>query len=265
VSLPEQEPSTTLHGEPEAPQLGQEPSTAPDEEPGAPPRDPEPSVPPRDPEPSVPPRDPEPSVLPRDPEPSVLPRDQESSVLPCDQESSVPPRDQEPSAPDPGGEPEVQQRGEGAASPAAQWQVPGVKLTGRGAVLVMLVVFALGLLGASWVRSPVLAGVSFIVGSVAAVIYVRQRDLLMVTITPPLLFCIVLVGVKAGTASGNLVLSVAEGAAITLAGVAPWLFAGTALGLIIAWPRGLRACARELRHNLRPTDRRPGTSGPSGS
>jgi hypothetical protein len=137
---------------------------------------------------------------------------------------------------------------EEAASPAAQWQVPGVKLTGRGAVLVMLVVFALGLLGASWVRSPVLAGVSFIVGSVAAVVYVTQRDLLMVTITPPLLFCIVLVGVKAGTATGNLALSVAEGAAITLAGVAPWLFAGTALSLIIAWPRGLRGCVRELRH-----------------
>src|SRR5262249_6048010 len=154
---------------------------------------------------------------------------------------------------------------EGAASPAAQWQVPGVKLTGRGAVLVMLVVFALGLLGASWVRSPVLAGGSFILGRGGPGLFVRQRGPPMAAVHPAPLFCLALVGVKAGTASGNLVLSVAEGAAITLAGVAPWLFAGTALGLIIAWPRGLRACARELRHNLRPTDRRPGTSGPSGS
>ena len=182
-----------------------------------------------------------------------------------DQEPGVPPRDQESGGPDSGEEPTVPQQGqEAAASPTAQWQVPGVKLTGRGAVLVMLVVFALGLLGASWVRSPVLAGVSFIVGSVAAAVYVTQRDLLMVTITPPLLFCIVLIGVKAGTATGNLALSVAEGAAITLAGVAPWLFAGTALSLIIAWPRGLRGCFRELRHGMQPADRRPGTPGPSG-
>jgi len=248
VTLPEQEPSVPLDGEPEAPQHEREPSTPLYGEPGAPPRDQEPGVPPRDQEPGVPPRDQEPGM------PLV------------GQESGGPPRDQESGGPDSGEEPAVPQQGqEAAASPAAQWQVPGVKLTGRGAVLVMLIVFALGLLGASWVRSPVLAGVSFIVGSVAAVIYVRQRDLLMVTITPPLLFCIALVGVKAGTASGNLALSVAEGAAITLAGVAPWLFAGTALSLIIAWPRGLRACARELRHDLRPTDRRPGTSGPSGS
>ena len=219
MSLPGQEPSVPSHGEAEAPQHEQEPST---------------------------------------------PLEGEAGTAPLDQEPGVPPCDQEPSGADPGEEPAVPLGGPEAASPAAQWQVPGVKLTGRGAVLVMLVVFALGLLGASWVRSPVLAGVSFIVGSVAAVLYVTQRDLLMVTITPPLLFCIVLVGVKAGTATGNLALSVAEGAAITLAGVAPWLFAGTALSLIIAWPRGLRGCARELRHGMQPADRRPGTSGPSG-
>jgi hypothetical protein len=230
VSLPEQEPSVPLHGQPEAPPHKQEPGTPLYGEPGAPPSDQEPGVPQHD------------------------------------QEPGVPLGDQESSGPDSGEEPAVPQHGqeEAAASPAAQWQVPGVKLTGRGAVLAMLVVFALGLLGASWVRSPVLAGVSFIVGSVAAVVYVTQRDLLMVTITPPLLFCIVLVGVKAGTATGNLALSVAEGAAITLAGVAPWLFAGTALSLIIAWPRGLRGCVRELRHGMQPADRRPGTPGPPG-
>lgn len=136
-----------------------------------------------------------------------------------------------------------------------------IRLTGSAAVLVMLVVFALGLIGASWLRWPVLAGASFVVGSAAAVSYVRRGDLLMVTITPPLLFCIVLVGVKAGTATGNVLLSVAEGAAITLAGAAPWLFAGTALYLIIAWARGLRGCVRELRQDLRPTDRRSGPVG----
>ena len=142
-----------------------------------------------------------------------------------------------------------------------------ILLTGRGAVMVMLAVFALGLLGASWTPWPVLAGAFFLIGSVAAAVYVRPGDLLMVTIVPPLLFGIALMAVKAATASGNVVLSIAEGTAITMAEVAPWLFAGMVLTLIIAWARGLRECVRDLRQDLRanghlpadyrPTDRRP--------
>ena len=139
-----------------------------------------------------------------------------------------------------------------------QQGTPQIRLTGRGAVVVMLVVFALGLTAAAWLGSPVLAGAFFIAGSAAAVFLVRQRDLPMATITPPLVFGIELVGVKAGTATGNMALSIAEGAAITLAGVAPWLFAGTALSLIIAWQRGLRGCVRELREDLRSAGHGPG-------
>ena len=136
--------------------------------------------------------------------------------------------------------------------------------------MVMLAVFALGLLVASWTAWPVLAGAFFVIGSVAAIIYVRPGDLLMVTIAPPLLFGITLLGVKAATATGNVVLSIAEGAAITMAEVAPWLFAGMALTLVIAWARGLGECVRELRQDLRaaggvpadrrPADRRPGAT-----
>jgi hypothetical protein len=143
--------------------------------------------------------------------------------------------------------------------------------------MVMLAVFALGLLVASWLGWPVLAGASFVIGSVAAVLYVRPGDLLMVTIAPPLLFGIALVAVKAATATGSLALSVAEGMAITMAEVAPWLFAGVVLTLVIAWARGLRGCVRELRQDLRAvghpaagrlaTDRpsagRPGTDRPA--
>ena len=132
-----------------------------------------------------------------------------------------------------------------------------ILLTGRGAAMVMLAVFALGLLGASWTPWPVLAGAFFVIGSLAAVIYVRPGDLLMVTIVPPLLFGITLVGVKAATATGSVVLSVAEGTAITMAEAAPWLFAGMVLTLIIAWARGLRECVRELRQDLRAADRGP--------
>ena len=123
--------------------------------------------------------------------------------------------------------------------------------------MVMLAVFAVGLLGASWTPWPVLAGAFFVIGSVAAVIYVRPGDLLMVTIVPPLLFGIALLAVKAATASGNVVLSIAEGAAITTAEVAPWLFAGMVLTLVISWARGLRECIRELRQDLRADGHRP--------
>jgi Domain of unknown function (DUF6542) len=137
-----------------------------------------------------------------------------------------------------------------------------IRLTGRGAVMVMLAVFALGLIVASWMGWPVLAGASFVIGSAAAVLYVRPGDLLMVTIVPPLLFGITLVAVKAATATGSMVLSIAEGTAITMAEVAAWLFAGMALTLVIAWARGLGGCIRELRQDLRaaghgPADHRP--------
>jgi hypothetical protein len=138
-----------------------------------------------------------------------------------------------------------------------------ILLTGRGAVMVMLAVFVLGLLVASWMGWPVLAGASFVVGSAAAVVYVRPGDLLVVTVVPPLVFGVALVGVKAATATGSMVLSVAEGAAITMAEVAPWLFAGMALTLVIAWARGLRGCVRELRQDLRPTDRPPADRPPA--
>jgi hypothetical protein len=141
----------------------------------------------------------------------------------------------------------------------AQRDTPRIRLTGRGAVVIMLIVFALGLLGASWLGWPLLVGASFVAGSAAAVFCVGKRDLLVVTAFPPLAFGIVLVGVKAATATGSVALSTAEGAAITLAGVAPWLFAGMAVSLVIAWARGLRGCVRALRADLRPADQQPGS------
>jgi len=146
---------------------------------------------------------------------------------------------------------------EQAQRPVPGSRLTGSRLTGRGAVLGMLAVFALGLLGAGWLGWGVLAGAFFVAGSAAAVFYVRPRDLLMVTIAPPLLFCVALIGVKAGTATGNVALATAEGTAVTLAGVAPWLFAGTVLSLVIAWSRGLRERVRELRDELQPR-RQPG-------
>jgi hypothetical protein len=146
--------------------------------------------------------------------------------------------------PDSGGPPE-----------RARNQAPGrrgPRLTGRGAITGMLLVFFIGVLAADWLHWGWLAGLSFVAGSAAAAWYTKQRDLLTVAVSPPLLFFIVVVCVKAITAAGNLALSTLEGTALTLANVAPWLFAGVVLSLVIAWFHGLPRCVAELRRDLRP-------------
>jgi Domain of unknown function (DUF6542) len=137
-----------------------------------------------------------------------------------------------------------------------------ITLTGRGAIAGMLVLFVVTLLVASWLQWGVLAGASFVIGSVAAAWYTRPRDLLAIAVSPPLLFFCALVVVKALTAQGAAIISTVEGTALTLANVAPWLFAGVVLYLIVAWVRGLPRCVRELRHDLRPDLPRPRSESP---
>lgn len=128
----------------------------------------------------------------------------------------------------------------------------GPRLTGRGAIAGMLLVFFIGVLAADWLHWGLLAGASFLAGSAAAAWYTKQRDLLTAAVSPPLLFFIVVVCVKALTAAGNTALSTVEGTALTLANVAPWLFVGVVASLLIAWFRGLPRCVAELRRDLRP-------------
>jgi len=116
----------------------------------------------------------------------------------------------------------------------------------------MLLVFFIGVLAADWLHWSPLADASFLLGSAAAAWYTKQRDLLTVAVSPPLLFFIVVLGVKALTATGNTALSMVEGTALTLANVAPWLFTGVVLSLLIAWLRGLPRCVADLRRELRP-------------
>jgi hypothetical protein len=147
-----------------------------------------------------------------------------------------------------------------SANPAGRARIA---LTGRGAIAGMLLLFLVSLLVASWLEWGVLAGASFVIGSVAAAWYTRPRDLLAVAVSPPLLFFCTLVCVKAVTAQGAVVISTMEGTALTLANVAPWLFAGVILYLIVAWARGLPQCVTELRHGLRPDLPRPATASPA--
>ena len=124
---------------------------------------------------------------------------------------------------------------------------PGALLTGRGAVLGMFVLFSLGILVATWMNWSPLAAASFVVGCAAAAWWTKPRDLLSVVVSPPILFFCALLGVKALTATGNTLVSVAGGTVLTLAVVAPWLLVGAVISVIIAWSRGLPRCVSDLR------------------
>ncbi|HEY5986893.1 MAG TPA: DUF6542 domain-containing protein [Streptosporangiaceae bacterium] len=129
-------------------------------------------------------------------------------------------------------------------------------LTGRGAVLLMLTVFTIGVLGGPMLGWTPLAGIAFLLGAAAAAGYTRPADLLTVAVTPPLLFGCVLIVVKV-TATGGALLPTFGESLLTLAGVAPWLFAGVALNLIIGLCRGLCGCLAELRRDAHPNQTRP--------
>ena len=144
-------------------------------------------------------------------------------------------------------------------APAEQPTARPARLTGRGAVLGMAVVFAVGLLAASWLGVTVLAGVFFVLGCGLAAWYTRPADLLTVVLTPPLLFSGALILVETLTASGSVLLSVAAGSVVVLASVALWLAAGLVVTVAIAWHRGLLQCVRDLRRDLR-ADRAPGSA-----
>ncbi len=142
--------------------------------------------------------------------------------------------------------------GQQASTPAGRPGIrPGVRLTSRGALLAMAALFFLGTLAAAGLGWNWLAGLAFVAGSAAAARYTNRRDLLAVTVSPPLLFLCALAAARLVTASGHLAVSVAAGTLLTLAGVAPWLFAGVAVNLVIAMVRGLPGCVRDLRRDLR--------------
>src|SRR5215469_5771717 len=136
-------------------------------------------------------------------------------------------------------------------APAEQPAAQPARLTGRGAVLGMAVVFTVGLLAASWLGVIMLAGIFFVLGCGLAAWYTRPADLLTVVLTPPLLFSGALIVVEALTASGSVLLSVIAGSVVVLASLALWLATGLVVTVAIAWHRGLLQCVRDLRRDLR--------------
>jgi hypothetical protein len=134
---------------------------------------------------------------------------------------------------------------------AEQATSPAARLTGRGAVFGMAVLFVVGLLAAGWAGWTALAGIFFVLGCALAARYTRPADLLTVVIAPPLVFSGALILVEALTASGSLLLSVVAGSVVVLASLALWLLAGLVLTVIIALPRGLPQCISAFRRDLR--------------
>ncbi len=132
---------------------------------------------------------------------------------------------------------------------AAASRAPGLRLTGRGAMLGIFVLCFLGLLASDRLGWGPLTGGTFVVASVLAAALTQRTDLLTVTVSPPALFFGAVVCGKALTSSGGL-LSIGLGILITLANCAPWLLGGTALSLVITFSRGLRSNVTALSREL---------------
>jgi hypothetical protein len=125
-----------------------------------------------------------------------------------------------------------------------------VNLTGRGAVIGMFALCFIGILAADRLGWGLLTGGTFVVACVLAAALTKPSDLLTVAVSPPALFLVATIIVKALTSTGNPLLSTAAGTLITLANSAPWLLAGTALSLIIMFSRGLRQNITALSNEL---------------
>lgn len=126
----------------------------------------------------------------------------------------------------------------------------GARLTGRGGMGVVFTASFVGVLAAEESHVAALAGLCYVGVCVLVACAVRRNQLLPVTVTPPMLFGGALICVQLITARGG-VLAIAEGTVVSLGNAAPWLFAGTALGLVAALARGLTANVRALRDGLR--------------
>ncbi|MBG0826185.1 hypothetical protein HS041_00095 [Planomonospora sp. ID67723] len=129
----------------------------------------------------------------------------------------------------------------------------GIRLTARGAVAFVLAVTLSGSLLHALFGLPALVGLAFVAGCVGAVLLVNPRDLLSLVVSPPLVFFSATVTVETFRAlvAPSPVQAFGLGMFTALSGGAPWLFAGSALVLLIAWRRGLTRCVRELREEIR--------------
>ena len=120
-----------------------------------------------------------------------------------------------------------------------------VRLTGRGAILMLFALTFVSLLLATWTGWGILADAAFVCGCGVVTYYTRTSGLRALVVSPPLLFLAACVCVEVLTASGAFL--AAEGILVTLGTSAPWLFMGTALTFVVALGRGYRPSVRRQR------------------
>ena len=126
------------------------------------------------------------------------------------------------------------------------------RLTGRGAVLIIVLGGFAGTMIANLVSIPAVPGIIFTLACLATAALVRPVDLLSLSVSPPIAYFIAVVCAESVLAAGNegFVRVLILGLAARLAEIAPWLFLGTALVLVIAVFRGLPGNIRTLGDEL---------------
>ncbi|WP_283135518.1 DUF6542 domain-containing protein [Rhizohabitans arisaemae] len=129
---------------------------------------------------------------------------------------------------------------------------PGVRLTARGATLLIVAVTLAGQLTAGPFAVPFLGGLCFVAVCLGVAFLVRSADLLSLVVTPPLMFFLATFAAEFVKAlGGSLLQGLGIGLFTALSGGAPWMFGGSALVLVIALVRGLAGNVRDLREALR--------------
>ncbi|MEV5411581.1 DUF6542 domain-containing protein [Thermopolyspora sp. NPDC052614] len=125
----------------------------------------------------------------------------------------------------------------------------GIRLTARGAIALVFTVT----LVACVTGSSAVIGAAFVVACLAGVMLIQPRELLALVVTPPLTFFVAMLvnELIRSLGAASFLQAFGLGMFTSLSGGAPWLFAGSALVLAVAWFRGLPANVRELRDELR--------------
>ncbi|MDS1272125.1 hypothetical protein RIF23_17690 [Lipingzhangella sp. LS1_29] len=140
-----------------------------------------------------------------------------------------------------------------------------LRMTGRGAVLLMIVVCFVSSLTALLLGQPTLGGLGFFGAAIFAVVFVRPADLLTLSVCPPLAYFLGALlaelahGIGSEHTTGNLLM----GLGAQLAHAAPWLFLGTAAVLVIGVFRGLATNIREFSDELNAARLRRRAQSPS--
>ena len=127
-----------------------------------------------------------------------------------------------------------------------------VRLTARGAIVTVFAATLAGHLLAGLAGAAALSGIAFIAGCLVAALLVNRRDLLSLVVTPPLVYfsATLIVELVGAIGAASMVQALGIGLFEAMSAGAPWLFAGSALVLVVTWRRGLVSNVRALREDL---------------